>query len=987
MADELHYSSRPDSKRKFDDPAAGAGPSPPARRTTGFSAPIASPSPDGPPQPPSYNSVPPPLDGIQLAKQRAQEIAARLFSDAEAKRPRVDNGGGADDSRDTGFSSSATDHTQKPLNQPIPSQIGMTAQSVPVYGYQGSSKKIEIPNGRVGVIIGKSGETIKYLQAQSGAKIQVTRDMDADPNSQTRSVELMGTSEQISRAEQLINDVLSEADAGASGVIAGRKHGGVQPGAEQFQMNVPNNKVGLVIGKGGETIKNMQARSGARIQVIPLHLPPGDTSTERTVYIDGTKEQIEAAKQLVNEVISEGLFYVICCLNNFQQAVMQLLWVVDNAYVRTYISRYESVLDGAVVEGRSIACVGAPTLCEGVGNSILVFVGLSLKLHKFTLSIMYMQNRVRNPAMAGGYPQQGYHPPRPQTSWGPAGTPPMQQPGYGYMPPGAYPGPPPQYNVPQPPYAGYPPPSSAGFSSGWDQTSNQPGQQTAPGTGYDYYNQQSQQQQQPYGGSSAPAGNTSYNYGQMSYGDAAYSQTTVGQQQSYGQDGYSSGYSAPAPQTGYSQPAPNVQTGYDQQSYGSTPGYGSMSNLSQDGSASAYGAQGMSTQAPPAQQAPSSQPSDVQGYTGQPINNSSSSYPSQATSPSGYGIPPTSQPGYGSQPPTMTGYGQAAAPSYGQPSQVQKPPGTQAVYGQGQQQALSTPSGYMQAAPVQSGYGQPPTSQSGYGQQQSYGVQTHNQPGYSQQQQQPYGDSYAGGGYSQPAAYSNDNAAAHGTYDASAATPAVSTGAAAISRTYQFWHFGLKCLIVFRMMSCNLDYRTNEIPITDADDGADLLRRIKSDLDWSNHSRRVVSQTGLCPINSIWTGDGLDGLVLYKRTKPGFTDGRVRGQGGDRGGMIQRTAALGRSGKRIHRESTQEWKRRGRTKKGCGSMVGRGGHPVFCARRRSARGCPRTILGKEREGGGGGRTVFSFSLIVIVFVNQAPFEKYLLDAVMWNFKT
>ncbi|KAK8970095.1 hypothetical protein KSP40_PGU014824 [Platanthera guangdongensis] len=39
--------------------------------------------------------------------------------------------------------------------------------------------------------------------------------------------------------------------------------------------------------------------------VIPLHLPPGDTSTERNVHIDGTTEQIESAKQLVNEVISE----------------------------------------------------------------------------------------------------------------------------------------------------------------------------------------------------------------------------------------------------------------------------------------------------------------------------------------------------------------------------------------------------------------------------------------------------------------------------------------------------------------------------------------------------------------------------------------------------------------------------------------------------------------------------------------------------------
>lgn len=78
------------------------------------------------------------------------------------------------------------------------------------YGCPGQSKKIEIPNGRVGVIIGKGGETIKYLQLQSGAKIQVTRDMDADPNSPNRAVELMGTPDQIAKAEQLITEVLSE---------------------------------------------------------------------------------------------------------------------------------------------------------------------------------------------------------------------------------------------------------------------------------------------------------------------------------------------------------------------------------------------------------------------------------------------------------------------------------------------------------------------------------------------------------------------------------------------------------------------------------------------------------------------------------------------------------------------------------------------------------------------------------------------------------
>ncbi|OVA08472.1 K Homology domain [Macleaya cordata] len=306
MAEEVQFASRTENKRKYEDqtPPPSSGP----RRPTGFSAPIASVSPTESTTP-SYNSVPSPADEFQLAKQRAQEIAARLFSNAEAKRPRNENGTPIDDPNDKGFSSPLPDLAQKPSGFSN-SQVGISPSSIPVsYGFQGSSKKIDIPNGRVGVIIGKGGETIKYFQLQSGAKIQVTRDLDADPNSQTRLVELMGTSEQISKAEQLIREVLAEAEAGGSGVGSRRITG--QAGAEQFSMKVPNNKVGLIIGKGGETIKNMQANSGARIQLIPLHLPPGDTSTERTVYIDGTQEQIESAKQLVNEVISEVCFEVL----------------------------------------------------------------------------------------------------------------------------------------------------------------------------------------------------------------------------------------------------------------------------------------------------------------------------------------------------------------------------------------------------------------------------------------------------------------------------------------------------------------------------------------------------------------------------------------------------------------------------------------------------------------------------------------------------
>ena len=50
----------------------------------------------------------------------------------------------------------------------------------------------------------------------------------------------------------------------------------------------------------------MQANIGARIQVIPLHLPLVIHRLKgRTLQIDGNNEKIETAKQLVNDVISE----------------------------------------------------------------------------------------------------------------------------------------------------------------------------------------------------------------------------------------------------------------------------------------------------------------------------------------------------------------------------------------------------------------------------------------------------------------------------------------------------------------------------------------------------------------------------------------------------------------------------------------------------------------------------------------------------------
>ncbi|XP_073139421.1 uncharacterized protein [Henckelia pumila] len=169
------------------------------------------------------------------------------------------------------------------------------------------SRQMEVPNDKVGVLIGKAGDTIRSLQDNSGAKIQIMKDAEADPQSTTRPLELIGTLENITRAEKLIKAVIAEADAGGSPSLVARGFNTVQAagGGEQLEIQVPIEKVGIIIGKGGETIRSLQTRSGARIQLIQQNLSEGNQPTERTVRVSGNKKQIEIATDMIKDVMNQ----------------------------------------------------------------------------------------------------------------------------------------------------------------------------------------------------------------------------------------------------------------------------------------------------------------------------------------------------------------------------------------------------------------------------------------------------------------------------------------------------------------------------------------------------------------------------------------------------------------------------------------------------------------------------------------------------------
>ncbi|EFP11214.1 hypothetical protein CRE_30686 [Caenorhabditis remanei] len=151
--------------------------------------------------------------------------------------------------------------------------------------------EVVVPRSSVGIIIGKQGDTIKRLAMETGTKIQFKP--DDDPTTEERTAIVMGTREQIYRATERITELVRKSTQQQGG---GNMGGGVANDASTFFMSVPAAKCGLVIGKGGETIKQINAESGAHCE---LSRDANASPDEKVFVIKGGRRQIEHAKHLI----------------------------------------------------------------------------------------------------------------------------------------------------------------------------------------------------------------------------------------------------------------------------------------------------------------------------------------------------------------------------------------------------------------------------------------------------------------------------------------------------------------------------------------------------------------------------------------------------------------------------------------------------------------------------------------------------------------
>ncbi|KAJ3050725.1 hypothetical protein HK097_008274 [Rhizophlyctis rosea] len=158
-------------------------------------------------------------------------------------------------------------------------------------GPGGNMSSMQVPGHKVGLVIGRGGETIHSLQDRSGAKIAVTPETDEDRNTQMRTITMTGTPQAVDTARDLIHELVNSQPQGRGG-----PGGGFGP---TETMLVHHERVGLIIGRGGETIKAIQHQCGVKINIDPTTLPDGN----RNVTISGPQDAIERAKELIWEKV------------------------------------------------------------------------------------------------------------------------------------------------------------------------------------------------------------------------------------------------------------------------------------------------------------------------------------------------------------------------------------------------------------------------------------------------------------------------------------------------------------------------------------------------------------------------------------------------------------------------------------------------------------------------------------------------------------
>ncbi|KAI0391005.1 hypothetical protein F5Y17DRAFT_33555 [Xylariaceae sp. FL0594] len=179
-----------------------------------------------------------------------------------------------------------------------------------------NDEMIEIESSLVGLIIGRQGENLRRVESETGCRVQFISP-GPDPG-QYRQCKISGPRARRAEAKAAINRIIEDSGMGAiarAGLDSTRPPGRSAPsaaaagtpgpatlreGEDCVQIMVPDRTVGLIIGRGGETIRDLQERSGCHINIV------GESKSVnglRPVNLIGPHKAAAQAKELILEIV------------------------------------------------------------------------------------------------------------------------------------------------------------------------------------------------------------------------------------------------------------------------------------------------------------------------------------------------------------------------------------------------------------------------------------------------------------------------------------------------------------------------------------------------------------------------------------------------------------------------------------------------------------------------------------------------------------
>ena len=212
------------------------------------------------------------LEGRPENVQRAEELVNELLNDSVKAQAEKDRQlAQVHAAKNEGSLDGSSSYTPKTVAQ----LLGITTEAEKdTHSFELIEEKIGIPNGLVGFIIGKGGESITSMQRKSGAKVQIQKEHEMEPGASMRIITLIGpTAESVATCREIIEGMVQErsrintehqqqraATSGFSSSAGGLGGPGSNASSQasqlqqalalghfHVQMQVPNGDVGLII--------------------------------------------------------------------------------------------------------------------------------------------------------------------------------------------------------------------------------------------------------------------------------------------------------------------------------------------------------------------------------------------------------------------------------------------------------------------------------------------------------------------------------------------------------------------------------------------------------------------------------------------------------------------------------------------------------------------------------------------------------------------